>query len=101
LKNVHCIGDKANHIVLNAMEKALLKLPEHERAARRLRLEHAQIMKLDDLDRAAKLGSKCPAGIPQAMLMLLCFSSHRKLSTDSCDIGRKSEDPGSGGVGAS
>ncbi|KAI5451613.1 hypothetical protein NCC49_001594 [Naganishia albida] len=54
--NVHCIGDRANHIVLNAMEKALLKLPKHERAARRLRLEHAQIMTLTDLDRAAKLG---------------------------------------------
>lgn len=57
-QNVHCIGDRANHIVLNAMEKALLKLPEHERTSRRLRLEHAQIMKLEDLDRAAKLGSK-------------------------------------------
>lgn len=41
------------------MEKALLKLPKHERAARRLRLEHAQIMTLTDLDRAAKLGSEC------------------------------------------
>lgn len=58
-QNVHCIGDRANHIVLNAMEKALLKLPKHERAARRLRLEHAQIMTLTDLDRAAKLGSEC------------------------------------------
>ncbi|GHJ88849.1 hypothetical protein NliqN6_5251 [Naganishia liquefaciens] len=54
--NVHCIGDRANHIVLNAMERALMELPEHERGGRRLRIEHAQIMKLEDLERAAKLG---------------------------------------------
>jgi predicted amidohydrolase YtcJ len=40
------------------MEKALMELPEHERSGRRLRIEHAQIMKLEDLERAAKLGSK-------------------------------------------
>ncbi|KAJ9119110.1 hypothetical protein QFC22_003601 [Naganishia vaughanmartiniae] len=55
--NVHCIGDKANRIVLDAMQAALEELPEHERAGRRLRLEHAQIMQLEDLTRAAKLGT--------------------------------------------
>jgi predicted amidohydrolase YtcJ len=35
-----------------------MELPEHERSGRRLRIEHAQIMKLEDLERAAKLGSK-------------------------------------------
>ncbi|KAJ9122933.1 hypothetical protein QFC24_003971 [Naganishia onofrii] len=54
--NVHCIGDKANRIVLDAMQAALEELPEHGRAERRLRLEHAQIMQLEDLTRAAKLG---------------------------------------------
>lgn len=40
------------------MQAALEELPEHERAERRLRLEHAQIMQLEDLTRAAKLGSR-------------------------------------------
>ena len=35
-----------------------MALPEHERSERRLRIEHAQIMKLEDLERAAKLGSE-------------------------------------------
>lgn len=40
------------------MQAALEELPESERAGRRLRLEHAQIMQLEDLTRAAQLGSK-------------------------------------------
>lgn len=74
------------------MEKALLKLPEHERAARRLRLEHAQIMKLDDLDRAAKLGSKCPAGIPSSDADAYCvfpvIASYQPTHATS-DVSRK------------
>ncbi|ORX33527.1 amidohydrolase family-domain-containing protein [Kockovaella imperatae] len=50
--NVHTIGDKANHVVVNAIEAAL----QGKDAARQFRLEHAQIMALDDLNRAAKLG---------------------------------------------
>ncbi|KAK4684230.1 hypothetical protein P7C73_g5961, partial [Tremellales sp. Uapishka_1] len=53
--NVHTIGDRANHIVLNAMEAAIAS----DRSAgreRRLRLEHAQIMTVNDLERAARLG---------------------------------------------
>ncbi|KAJ9103233.1 hypothetical protein QFC21_002656 [Naganishia friedmannii] len=65
--NVHCIGDKANRIVLDAMQAALEELPEHERAGRRLRLEHAQIMQLEDLERAAKLGNTTSAS---SMLMI-------------------------------
>ncbi|ORY24106.1 amidohydrolase family-domain-containing protein [Naematelia encephala] len=52
--NVHTIGDKANHVVLNAIEKILG--PNESRTAGRFRLEHAQIMRLDDITRAANLG---------------------------------------------
>lgn len=72
VQNVHCIGDRANHIVLNAMEKALMELPEHERSGRRLRIEHAQIMKLEDLERAAKLGSESSGGTSRQSYNLDC-----------------------------
>lgn len=52
------------------MEKALMELPEHERSERRLRIEHAQIMKLEDLERAAKLGSESQFGFLPSDLTL-------------------------------
>jgi predicted amidohydrolase YtcJ len=55
LQNVHCIGDRANRVVLDAMELAIAK---YGPADRRLRIEHAQIMTEDDLARAVKLGGK-------------------------------------------
>ncbi|KDQ11232.1 hypothetical protein BOTBODRAFT_35533 [Botryobasidium botryosum FD-172 SS1] len=50
--NVHCIGDRANNIVLDAFEKAL---SGKSNADLRLRLEHAQIMTQADIERAGKL----------------------------------------------
>ncbi|KAG9042408.1 hypothetical protein FS837_010907 [Tulasnella sp. UAMH 9824] len=50
--NVHCIGDRANHIVLNAFEKAL----SEETKKLRHRLEHAQILTQDDIKRVGQLG---------------------------------------------
>ena len=52
---MHCIGDRANRVVLDAMELALTK---YGPADRRLRIEHAQIMTEDDLARAVRLGGE-------------------------------------------
>ena len=53
-QNIHAIGDRANHVVLDAMGAALEGTP----AGRRFRLEHAQIMRMEDLRRAADLSSE-------------------------------------------
>ena len=53
LQNIHCIGDKANNVVLNIFEDLLT--PEDVRR-QRPRIEHAQIMTLADLQRFARLG---------------------------------------------
>lgn len=53
--NVHAIGDRANHVVIDAMERAIGADTDAGRR-RRLRIEHAQIMTLPDLERAARLG---------------------------------------------
>ena len=50
----HAIGDRTNHITLNAFESAMKAVPETSDA--RLRIEHAQIIALDDLPRFAALG---------------------------------------------
>lgn len=50
---VHAIGDRANHMVLNAYESAIINNPMRDR---RHRVEHAQIIKPVDLDRFARLG---------------------------------------------
>ncbi|KAF8317980.1 hypothetical protein DL93DRAFT_2110170 [Clavulina sp. PMI_390] len=52
--NVHCIGDRANHIVLNAFEAALQT--SNATSSGRHRIEHAQIIPLEDLPRFAELG---------------------------------------------
>ncbi|KAK0430387.1 amidohydrolase family-domain-containing protein [Desarmillaria tabescens] len=51
--NVHAIGDRANGIVLDALESAF---EDVNAAARRPRLEHAQIMAKADIKRAGKIG---------------------------------------------
>lgn len=51
---VHAIGDAANRTVLNAYEKALKATPKSKDA--RLRIEHAQVIALEDIPRFAKLG---------------------------------------------
>ncbi|WWC87351.1 uncharacterized protein L201_002240 [Kwoniella dendrophila CBS 6074] len=53
--NVHTIGDRAAHVVLDAIEAAQTDNPAKGREAR-FRLEHSQIMSLEDIERAARLG---------------------------------------------
>lgn len=51
---VHAIGDRANRKTLNAFELALKEVPELK--DHRLRVEHAQIVALEDIPRFAPLG---------------------------------------------
>jgi len=51
--NVHAIGDRANNIILDAFEKALEGVNV---SALRPRIEHAQMMTLEDMVRLGKLG---------------------------------------------
>ncbi|PWE16820.1 amidohydrolase [Marinicauda salina] len=55
---VHAIGDRGNRLVLDWMEAALDAVPVDERAVAdpRWRVEHAQILDPEDLDRFAELG---------------------------------------------
>ncbi|WVQ97496.1 hypothetical protein IAU59_004610 [Kwoniella sp. CBS 9459] len=53
--NTHTIGDRAANVVLNAIQTVVKGNAEVARKAR-FRLEHAQIMKVTDVRRAAKLG---------------------------------------------
>ncbi|KAI9061249.1 hypothetical protein FKP32DRAFT_1613179 [Trametes sanguinea] len=55
--NVHAIGDRANKAVLDAFETiARSATREDEVAERRPRIEHAQIMRIEDLKRSGQLG---------------------------------------------
>jgi predicted amidohydrolase YtcJ len=50
---VHAIGDRANSLVLDAFEKAAAANPPRER---RFRIEHAQVVRKQDLARYKRLG---------------------------------------------
>lgn len=50
---VHAIGDRANFLALNAFERAI---KESGTKDHRLRIEHAQVVRLQDMERFAKLG---------------------------------------------
>lgn len=50
----HAIGDAANHLVLNAYERAMKDTPRATDA--RLRVEHAQVLSPIDIPRFARLG---------------------------------------------
>lgn len=56
--NTHAIGDRANKMVLDWYEEALTAVPESERAIKepRWRIEHSQILDLEDIPRFAELG---------------------------------------------
>jgi hypothetical protein len=54
-QNIHAIGDRANSLVLDAFERALDGINV---TALRPRLEHAQIIRHEDMTRLAKLGGK-------------------------------------------
>lgn len=49
---IHAIGDKANHIILDIFEKVISENPKRER---RWRVEHAQHLLPEDMDRMGKL----------------------------------------------
>jgi len=51
--NVHAIGDRGNRIVLDSFDSALKKIPK---ADHRFRIEHAQVLSLEDIPRFARLG---------------------------------------------
>lgn len=53
IQNIHAIGDYANSIVLDAFEAALKDINV---TALRPRLEHAQILREEDMIRVGKLG---------------------------------------------
>ncbi|QRW06260.1 amidohydrolase family protein [Ceratobasidium sp. AG-Ba] len=53
--NTHCIGDRANNLILNIYEK-VLRNSTSINSDPRLRIEHAQILTQDDLKRLADLG---------------------------------------------
>lgn len=50
---VHAIGDRGNREVLNAFEQAMKQIPAKDH---RFRIEHAQLLHLDDIPRFARLG---------------------------------------------
>ncbi len=54
----HAIGDKGNATVLDWMEQTFAGVPEEERARRdpRWRIEHSQILRVEDIPRFAKDG---------------------------------------------
>lgn len=56
--NTHAIGDRGNRLVLDWYEEAFSRVPVQARriADPRWRIEHAQILHPDDLDRFAELG---------------------------------------------
>ena len=56
--NTHAIGDKANHEVLNWYEEAYASISEEDRAVTdpRWRIEHSQIIALNDIPRFNELG---------------------------------------------
>ena len=53
---VHAIGDRGNRMVLDAFEHAAAGPPVVALRERRFRIEHAQVLALDDIPRFAKLG---------------------------------------------
>lgn len=60
-QNTHCIGDRANKVVLNIYERLLTNGSDDPLSIsneRRPRIEHAQIMRVEDLKRAGRLGGK-------------------------------------------
>ncbi|KPK77437.1 MAG: hypothetical protein AMJ79_03360 [Phycisphaerae bacterium SM23_30] len=51
---IHAIGDRGNRITLNAFRRALKEVPKAK--DHRLRLEHAQVVALEDISQFAPLG---------------------------------------------
>jgi predicted amidohydrolase YtcJ len=51
---IHAIGDRGALVVLDALERAFAKVADP--AALRFRMEHAQVLRLQDIERLARLG---------------------------------------------
>ncbi|KIM90063.1 hypothetical protein PILCRDRAFT_2295 [Piloderma croceum F 1598] len=54
--NIHCIGDRANKVVLDIFENILEGHGVENLSEWRPRIEHAQILQVRDLERAGRLG---------------------------------------------
>ncbi|KAF7420821.1 hypothetical protein PC9H_011339 [Pleurotus ostreatus] len=56
--NIHCIGDRANNAVLDIFEDIIMDSadPDNVTASWRPRIEHAQIMTMQDLERIGRIG---------------------------------------------
>jgi predicted amidohydrolase YtcJ len=53
---IHAIGDRGNRVALEAFEKAAESIPEAPAGSSRPRIEHAQVVALEDFPRFAKDG---------------------------------------------
>jgi predicted amidohydrolase YtcJ len=56
VQNIHGIGDRANKIILNAIE-SIIGTNAQAKSEPHFRLEHAQIMRVEDVKRATDLGA--------------------------------------------
>ena len=67
--SIHAIGDRANRLALDAVEEVLNRLPRFDH---RTRIEHAQVLRAEDIPRFADLGiiaSVQPAQCPSDIVM--------------------------------
>ena len=55
-QNIHCIGDRANKVVLDIFQEIIEGAGAANLSDWRPRIEHAQIMQVSDLERAGRLG---------------------------------------------
>jgi len=55
-ENIHGIGDRANKIILDAIE-SIIGTNAQAKSEPHFRLEHAQIMRVEDVKRATDLGA--------------------------------------------
>ena len=72
---IHAIGDKANHRALNLFSQILTPNTQHLAPSARFRIEHAQIMREDDIIRFKDLGVT-------AVIQPQFFASDRKWAID-------------------
>lgn len=89
-QNIHCIGDRANKAVLDIFE-SLLQGNTSTARARRPRIEHAQIMRREDLQRAGRLGGALstppPADTSHCARLIYWHTlprSDHECATDTC-----------------
>jgi hypothetical protein len=69
-KNVHCIGDRANHILLDIFEDILTRQGGNV-TDWRPRIEHAQIMTPEDLERTGRIGGVSIQSVLMSVVLLI------------------------------